>query len=570
MGDFPLQVNALVNTVQALSWLGEFALADEKFKVLESLVEKNPSAGVRLLYHTGRCESSLFRGEFELAGKLIEFAKNEAEQHGLTYLHPVTLIYDLMLKSQLEQYRQAEEIGNRLLSFSAAIGNSFLTGLAQLYLGRSLYFEGEYRKAGISVKHSHDLLSSDEARSDYHLGLICVLKGFLSYHLQEKGHVEEDLQEALNHFKDLSSFVAADAHFAMALLKQSQAKTDEAIAHLEAGLKIAREKGYDHFTFTSPRDLLKICILVLELEVGGTIDYAAYLLSTRLGSLSQPELKRLVLHPSSKIRKKAREIRMAIHRSKVPRLHIETLGGFRVLRGDSPISEEEWQGKKPKAILKAIVASDSKSVLKEIIMENIWPDAAFDKARENYKVALHRLRKALEPGIDKALGSPYLHIKDDALYLDGDLCEVDIHRFLSLIENGKTKEKEGGIKEALEHYYESAALYKGDFLPEDLYDPWIELRREELRNAYLALLLRIATLHENKGAMNKAISFYKKAIQISPILEDAYQRLMVLYSNMGKRNEALKIYERCRKVLRDELDVEPDQVTVALYEKILG
>jgi DNA-binding SARP family transcriptional activator len=44
---------------------------------------------------------------------------------------------------------------------------------------------------------------------------------------------------------------------------------------------------------------------------------------------------------------------------------------------------------------------------------------------------------------------------------------------------------------------------------------------------------------------------------------------MVLYSNMGKRNEALKVYERCRKALHEELDVEPDQVTIALYKKIL-
>ena len=300
------------------------------------------------------------------------------------------------------------------------------------------------------------------------------------------------------------------------------------------------------------------------------MDHAAHLLSTRLASEAGPELEKLSHHSNAKIRNKAREIRMAIHRKGVPRLRIETLGGFRVLRGDSPVAEKEWQGKKPRAILKAIVASSSKGVLNEIIMENIWPDAPFDKVGKNYKVALHRLRKALEPGIDKALGSSYIHIKDDALYLDEDLCEVDTHTFLSLIENGKTKEKEGDIKGALKHYNEAAALYKGDFLPEDLYAPWTELRREELRNAYIALLSRIATLHENKGAMSKAISFYKKAIQISPILEDAYQRLMVLYSNMGKRNEALKIYERCRKALRDELGVEPDQVTVALYEKILG
>ena len=62
---------------------------------------------------------------------------------------------------------------------------------------------------------------------------------------------------------------------------------------------------------------------------------------------------------------------------------------------------------------------------------------------------------------------------------------------------------------------------------------------------------------------------YKKVIGINNVLEDAYQRLMVLYSNMGKINEGLKVYEMCRKTLRDELDVEPDQVTVALYEKIL-
>ena len=48
--------------------------------------------------------------------------------------------------------------------------------------------------------------------------------------------------------------------------------------------------------------------------------------------------------------------------------------------------------------------------------------------------------------------------------------------------------------------------------------------------------------------MGKAISFYKKAIRISPLLEGAYQRLIVLYSNMGKRNKALKIYERFGRI----------------------
>lgn len=73
-----------------------------------------------------------------------------------------------------------------------------------------------------------------------------------------------------------------------------------------------------------------------------------------------------------------------------------------------------------------------------------------------------------------------------------------------------------------------------------------------------------------RGAVNKAISTYKKVIQTDSILEEAYQKLMLLYSGKGKRNEALRVYEACKKALKKELDSQPDQVTVSLYKKIMG
>jgi LuxR family maltose regulon positive regulatory protein len=569
LGDLPLQVNSLVNAVQALNWLGEFALADEKSKELEKLVQKHPSPGVRQLYHTARCESALFRGDLEQARELIQLAQSEAERHGLTYLHPITLIYDLLLRPHLGQYREAEEIGKRLVSFADSMDNWLNNGLALLYLGRSFYFEGEYRKAQDFVEKSFQLLSSDEARSEYHLYLIYVLGGFISCHLQVGGRAEENLQEALNHFTDLSSFVAADAHFAMALLKRSQAKTEKAAAHLEAGLKIGREKGLGHFTFTSPPDLLKICMLSLELEVQGVIEYAAYLLSTCLASLAQDELGLLALHPSSKIREKAAEIRRKIHRSRVPRLRIETLGGFRVLRGDTPIEEKEWQGSQPKSLLKAIASHGSKNVHKDLLIEDLWTEGNPLAGEKNFKVTLHRLRKALEPAMDQSFGSSYIHLKDNFLYLDEDLCDIDVNRFLSLINEGQAKEKDGDVSGALSLYAEAMEIYTGEFLPEELYAPWAELRKEELRRTYMDLLFKAAQLHESRGALKKAISCYKKAIHTDPLLEDAYQRLMVLYSQQGRHNEAIKVYEQCRRVLRDGLDAEPDHITTALHKRIV-
>ena len=42
-------------------------------------------------------------------------------------------------------------------------------------------------------------------------------------------------------------------------------------------------------------------------------------------------------------------------------------------------------------------------------------------------------------------------------------------------------------------------LYAGELLPEDRYEEWAEGRREELRRQYLALLVELASLYEERG-----------------------------------------------------------------------
>ena len=135
---------------------------------------------------------------------------------------------------------------------------------------------------------------------------------------------------------------------------------------------------------------------------------------------------------------------------------------------------------------------------------------------------------------------------------------------------GETNERAGDIKGALLHYREAIDLYNGDFLPEDLYVPPIERKREELRRKYLDLLFKTARIYEYRRALSKAISYYRRAIQTDPLLESACQRLMILLSDKGKRNEALRVYEECKKALKNEIDSEPEQLTTAIYSKILG
>ncbi len=271
----------------------------------------------------------------------------------------------------------------------------------------------------------------------------------------------------------------------------------------------------------------------------------------------------------SDAQKKVLEVKQAIHRSGVPRLLIKTLGGFQIFRDDALMEESSWEAIQPKSLLKAIIAHRSHGVPKDVLIEALWPEVSPVSGERNFKVILHRLRKTLEPEMSKDFGSSYIHLKANLVSLDEELCRIDLDDFLSLCRRGSQKQEEGDIKSAIALFKQALDLYSGDFLAEDLYAPWAEARRNDLRERYLNLLFRTAELLEKQGNLKSASDYYRKVVQMDSTLEPAYQRLMINYVSRGMRNAALQTYADCVRVLREELDTEPDSLTTSLYRKVL-
>ena len=570
LGIFYLQINALVHMVMAHSFLGEFSLADNACEKLDKILTKRSTPELRSVQLVHYCHLCIWRGAFEKAEETIREAKKEIEEYGLAYLYPVTLLYELALRMCIEDHKAGVMVGSRLLEPTTALDNLFLQGVVKLLLGILCYRVQKFEKAKELVEDAIMILSSHEARSYLHLNAAKVSMAYIAYHLQTVESHEKELAEALKNFSDTENFLfLADANFAMALLKWKESDINETIRHLETGFQIAKEKKFDFFIISSKKDLTKICVLAIELQVKEAMGHASHLLYTRLASEAGPELEKLFHNSNIKIPKKARGILMTIHRSKLPRLRIETLGGFEIFRGDTPMDENEWERSQPKELLKSILSRGGKKVPRDLLMEDLWPEGEYDSIEGKFKVTLHRLRKSLEPEMDKNFKSSYIHLKDNLVSLDEELCDLDVDSFSSLIKEGEAKEKENDLKAAISLYTKATERYKGDFLSEDLYAPWADIKREELKRTNINLLIKLAQLHEDRGEQEESIFFYKKAIQADPVLEKAYQRLMILYSQQGMRNEALKVYEACKKALRDEIDTEPDQVTVSLSKKIL-
>lgn len=152
--------------------------------------------------------------------------------------------------------------------------------------------------------------------------------------------------------------------------------------------------------------------------------------------------------------------------------------------------------------------------------------------------------------------------------MDEDLCRVDARQFQALANEGKEKEKRGDLRGALDCFTRAAELYRGDFIPEERYAPWTERHRQDLKNRYIEILTHSARYHEQSGAFKKAVACLKQVLETDPLLEEAYRSLMTLYAEKNLFNEALRVFEACRKALKDELDTAPDPATMALYRGI--
>ncbi len=570
IGNQPLQIYALSKAMLALSLMGDFSEADELAAEIKTLLEHTPFPEIRALYLLDHSQCCTVRGDLETAQVCISQANEIIGNHGLLYLYPVLFFSELMLKPHLGAFKEAEETGSQLLQLSSTMQANFMNGIATMWLGRSYYLKEEYLIARRLIEKSCSIVSSDESYSETHIFWAKILMGLVLYHLKEYVRAEILLEEALNHYVELSSLLTvAVTHFALALLKQARSETKQAAIHLKEGFKIAADKKYDYFILMNRKDLVNLCIMAIEMDLLQTYDHVVQLLIPRADDHTIDELKRLLKYSDAKIKKNARHVLKSIHQANLPILHVRSLNGFSVSRGEDIITEKEWGGNLPKQLLKIILSYGFERIPKDLIMEDLWPNEKKNTSETNFKVNLHRLRKLLEPSMMKEFGSSYIHLKDNFISLDERLWQLDIADFLDFKRKAEFAESKGDTNKAITYLKDALKIYRNDFLADDLYIEAIRSKREAYRREYLDILYMLAEIYEKRGALKKAAAFYKKIVAVDPISETACRKLMINCFNRGKRNDAIRVYEEFKDIVRAEMDSEPDELTFSIYQNIL-
>ena len=101
------------------------------------------------------------------------------------------------------------------------------------------------------------------------------------------------------------------------------------------------------------------------------------------------------------------------------------------------------------------------------------------------------------------------------------------------------------------------------------FDEWQFFEAEALKDEMASALVRLATYTTSQGDFERAISYARRWLAVDPLHEPAHRHLMVLYAKSNQRAAALRQYETCRRVLQEELGVEPSARTRETYQRLL-
>jgi len=231
------------------------------------------------------------------------------------------------------------------------------------------------------------------------------------------------------------------------------------------------------------------------------------------------------------------------------------------------IEERRFPGRQGRLLFAYLVAHDGRAIPRDELAGVLWGDDLPATWQKALRVLMTKLRALLEEcGLDgsSALTAAFGCYR---LALPADTW-VDIDAAATAVGRAEDARAAGALDEARTQASSAAELARRTFLPgEDGF--WVEEQRRDLRDVLVRALECLRDLALTDGDFGHAVRHAAEITELEPFRESSYRALMQAHAAAGNPAEALRVYERCRRFLADELGAYPSAESEAAYLEIL-
>ena len=231
----------------------------------------------------------------------------------------------------------------------------------------------------------------------------------------------------------------------------------------------------------------------------------------------------------------------------------------------SLIRADRLPGRQGRLAFVLLVSERARPVTRDELAEAVWPR----QPPAAYEVALSAIVSKLRGLLGEAgLARGALQAVDGCYRIDlGPGSWVDTEAALEAVHAAEAALRLARHREAYGPAVVGAAILRRPFLA-GFEGVWVESRRQELRGLRLRALEVLAEVHLWNREPALALRAGEEAVTLEPYRESGYRRLMRIHLAAGDRAEARRVYERCRRVLADDLGEEPASETRAMLAQL--